>query len=712
MPSGAAGAIRAGQAYVELSMVSKLNQGLQIARRQISQWGASIRNMGATVAGAGAMVVAPFIKFLGAASEAESILLRFKTVFAELAPAAWKFTEAFAKGIGRSRYEMARQMTNFMAFFKGAGFSSQVALDATKSITRAVYDFAGFNALLDDDAQRRFISALGGSSEVLDLFGVNLKEAQVSMELARLGMAKSSQEASEMQKQVARLSLIFQGLRRQGALNYMLESLGLFRTALIMTKSAWNEFQVAMGAAIFEQAKKVLFIFRDISWTINEWARANQDLIRKLFLFGVALTAAGTAIVSLGISIQVVTFAFGGLLRVMNFLPSLLAGVLSSFAGLFSMMSAFLPLLLTVPITILGIIAAFGQFGKVVETVKWAFTDGIDAAKAFINDVLQTINKIGGAVVRAFSSGQIQLALEILYASFVLVFRKIQAAIMPFLMPLFEIAKDILPRIKLISDAIWSALGIETTGQIANSWTEMWDTIYMRAVTMFYDMQAFIKSVMVYVAADIKETLMGALTDVMLGFLNVAKWVEQMQAKVVGLFSESAAEKLRADIKMLEAEMDKIRNTPDDIRDEANAQVDEIYDQRNKGIEKQKQRLKELQREREIVSKKAAQQAWLAAGRLDELIAKANALPGRQWGFPEQTWDEIKKTLDAMAAEARAAGGGGGVGLGVVGGGAIAVRQAAVGKEIKDIAKNTKKAADVLEGIAGANDRGGGIPLR
>src|SRR5690606_31067061 len=99
----------------------------------------------------------------------------------------------------------------------GLGFGAEQSRKFSQQLAQLALDFASFNNMSDAEAQQRFISALSGSSEVLDMFGVNIKQAALEQELLQQGVKKAWTEVSEQEKAVARLSIIMRSMTDQGA---------------------------------------------------------------------------------------------------------------------------------------------------------------------------------------------------------------------------------------------------------------------------------------------------------------------------------------------------------------------------------------------------------------------------------------------------------------------------------------------------------------
>ena len=167
-----------------------------------------------------------------AASDAVETQSKFNHTFGQMQTAANTFAEEFADSLNKADTQVKESLSNFQAFTVGLGFGQKEAFGMSKRLQELSIDFGSFNNLSDGESQQRFISAMSGSSEVVDRFGINLKVANLDLKLQELGLAKSTKEATEMQKAVARLAIIEEAMGRQGAIGDAQRTLGEFASTM------------------------------------------------------------------------------------------------------------------------------------------------------------------------------------------------------------------------------------------------------------------------------------------------------------------------------------------------------------------------------------------------------------------------------------------------------------------------------------------------
>lgn len=172
-------------------MNDKVSAGFKQFEAKLKTVEASIQRVGSIGLGIASAVGAPFLAAINHAKNAQESLSRFSAVFKEQSAAATAFADNLAKQVGRSAIEIKDGLSSFQSFFLGLGFAADKSRDLSQQLQALSIDFASFNNLTDEDAMGRFISAMSGSSEVVDRYGINLKVAALEQELLAMGIKKS-----------------------------------------------------------------------------------------------------------------------------------------------------------------------------------------------------------------------------------------------------------------------------------------------------------------------------------------------------------------------------------------------------------------------------------------------------------------------------------------------------------------------------------------
>lgn len=326
-----AGAIKAGQAYVEIATENGgLDRGLTEAQSRLKSFSSSLAAMknaglgltaGAGVfAGIGAMAVK-------AASSAQELQSRFSALFKTNTAAAAAFATELASSIGRSRYELQDSMGTFAAFFSGLGVGGDEALKLSKRMTTLATDFASFHNLADSEGMQRFISALSGSSEVLDRFGINTKQAALQQELLAMGVSKSWTQVSELEKVFARMNVIARAMGSQGAIGDAARTAGSFANQAKSLQATIADLRVEIGRSVMTAVTPYIASVREAVKALGEWAAANGGSIVRVAQvtgavggLGLAMVATSTGISSSLVIAKAATAVWGRLSSALSFL--------------------------------------------------------------------------------------------------------------------------------------------------------------------------------------------------------------------------------------------------------------------------------------------------------------------------------------------------------------------------------------------------------
>lgn len=401
----ASSSIRAGRAFVELFADDrKLVRGLKQAQRKLQNFAASVRTIGTRLFAATATVTAPLGGFaIKAASDAEESLSRFNQVFGDQAQAVQQFADDLAQSVGRSKFAIYDALSTFQSFFVGLGFAPGSARELSESLQTLAIDFASFNNISDEEAIQRFIAALSGSSEVLDRFGVNIKQAALQQELLAQGVTKSWSEVTEQEKAVARLAIIMRSMGSQGAVGDAIRTAGSFANQMKALKGRLYDTAVTIGQALLPVVTPLVTKAATLTKVFAKWAAANKPLVATVFKVAAALAAAGVTLIVFG-------FAVSGVAGVLGALASGVVFVVGVFGTIGTVLGALL--------TPIGAVAA----GVVVlgSTLLWATGVGAKALdwlmtkfRGLKDEALKSFRGIGDAL----AAGDLALAAKILWLS-------------------------------------------------------------------------------------------------------------------------------------------------------------------------------------------------------------------------------------------------------------------------------------------------------
>lgn len=303
-------ALNAGAAVIKLSFLDgAVEKQLARLESKLKNFGSALSKIGTiglSVAGSLGAAFGTAIKF---ASDASESVNKFNAVFGGQASAAEAFASRLATTVGRSKTQIRDSMSAYQSFFVGLGFGADQARNMSEQMASLTLDFASFHNLSDEEAASRFISALSGSSEVLDQFGVNIKQAALQQELLREGITKTWPEVSEQEKAVARLNIIMQSMTAQGAVGDAVKTAGSFANQLKALKARLTDVAVEIGTILLPTATKWLEQLRGIVAVAAEWISKNSELVVSLATTTAKVLAASIALLGISKVIAAVTIA-------------------------------------------------------------------------------------------------------------------------------------------------------------------------------------------------------------------------------------------------------------------------------------------------------------------------------------------------------------------------------------------------------------------
>lgn len=229
--------------------------------------------------------------FIKLASDAEETSSKFNAVFKEGADEARAWADALAKAVGRSSFAIQEGLSSFQSFFIGMGFSADQAVELSKRMQRLSIDFASFNNIADADAMQRFISALSGSTEVLDRFGINIKANAITTQLLALGIKETATSATEMERTLARVAIIARAMGQQGAIGDAVRTAGALANQFKATKAEATALAIEIGTAFIPVMQRATTTMREWGTELSEVIKGNEGAIVTLTIFVGALTA-------------------------------------------------------------------------------------------------------------------------------------------------------------------------------------------------------------------------------------------------------------------------------------------------------------------------------------------------------------------------------------------------------------------------------------
>lgn len=288
--------IKAGRAYVEIgSDLRGLERGLKKATKMVSGFGKGMATVGAAMSGIGVAAGAALTPAIKAAATWENTIFRANQIFGDGAAAQIRWADDTAKQYGRSRNEVLNFITSVSLMYKNLGVEAEKSNRIAKTLAERALLFANVSGTTATEMMTRFIRALSGSAEVLDQFGVNLKEARLKSIQELMGYKPS--EMNEYSKALAR----YTGLLEDTAVALNAADPGTFIDKQQTLNSEIERFSEELGGSMLESLGAVLQAF-------NGLVQSGADAAGGFKNLGAAVVGSIAGLAIVGLALKIVGF--------------------------------------------------------------------------------------------------------------------------------------------------------------------------------------------------------------------------------------------------------------------------------------------------------------------------------------------------------------------------------------------------------------------
>lgn len=375
MASGVINALKAAltPGFYEAAF-NRLANGLGTAMRSVfsgqffDYLAEGFRRAGRNLAIGGLAATAVFTKMSGVISKSltefakqEQLAGRFTQVFGDLAGEAEKFAQVLGKDVNQSVNELKDEITTFQSVLLGAGFDARSAFDLSKMLTEATQDMLAFDDAIRDagEATDRMLSGLAGMVIPVQRIGADIRKANLDKEMEEMAeaMQRTNSVASQQERILTRIKIIFEALARSGAIGQARREVDTLSSAFRGLIGAVKMAYAALGAAMKGPGKIVVDAFTLMSVAVTDFANANPLVIQGLALLLISLTGLSAAMLGTGVLFTV----FAANLKLLSGTVILLN---TPFRVLASSMSF---LLNVVDLTVIGITTLAAGFSKFVR---------------------------------------------------------------------------------------------------------------------------------------------------------------------------------------------------------------------------------------------------------------------------------------------------------------------------------------------------------
>lgn len=369
--------VRIGADIAEFkAMAAKMEKALAPVRDKLQAIGASLS----------ARVTLPIVGLgvasVKAASDVEEMESKFNVVFGSLSGSVAAWAEEHAKAVNRSKFDLQGYAATLQDTFVPMGFARDQAADLSKQMATLAIDLASFNNASEPETVDLLTSALIGNHEAVRRFGVVMTEATLNQELLRMGILGGTKAASEQEKVMARMNILFASTKdAQGDAE---RTSGSFANQMRGLTSAFQAAAVEIGKVLLPAASALTDIVRGAIG----WFSGLSDGTKKLIVVIAGLAAA----------IGPLILAVGGLIALM---PILSAGF-TALSGPIGLALAAIGALVVAGIAIYrnwdGIV---GFFRNLAKSVVVSASYMADKFLASMEAMLGWVPGLGAAITRA-----------------------------------------------------------------------------------------------------------------------------------------------------------------------------------------------------------------------------------------------------------------------------------------------------------------------
>jgi hypothetical protein len=282
--------------------------------------------VGATIAGAAVFKFG--LDAAHAASDMSESVSKSAVVFGAGQAAVLKFASTAATSLGISRQEAIETTATFGNFFEAMRIAPAVAQKMSIRMVQLASDLASFNNQDPTEVLESLRSGLAGEVEPLRKFGIDLNDAALKAEAARLGLGKIGPTLSAGQKAQAAYSLILkQTTTAQG--DFARTSSGAANQARILS-AQFKDFQASAGKTFLPVLLAVERGANDLLGPLGDLVTKTQDLPAGVKAGAVAFGGMVLSAVALRKAVAAVSFSairagLVGMLGVVNPLNVVLA---------------------------------------------------------------------------------------------------------------------------------------------------------------------------------------------------------------------------------------------------------------------------------------------------------------------------------------------------------------------------------------------------
>lgn len=230
------------------------------------------------------------------ASDATEMNSQFNVVFGNMTDTMNTWAKTQAEALGRSETSLKEYLSGLQDTFVPMGFARDQAATLSKAVTVLGLDLSSFKNRNPEEVFKLMTSAMVGNNEAVRSLGINITEHTIKQELLRQGFKGNILEATQQQKALARLNIMFQQTKdAQGDLVRTNEELtNKWRSATDRVK----EIAISFGELLLPAITRIL----SKGMLLLDWLDKLEPSTKKFILaLGALIATIGPLITALGI---------------------------------------------------------------------------------------------------------------------------------------------------------------------------------------------------------------------------------------------------------------------------------------------------------------------------------------------------------------------------------------------------------------------------
>lgn len=247
------------------------------AERGINTMSTSLKALGGLAAAVAASAIVQQIAQIGgaaikAASDMEETQGKFDVVFQGMTAQAEAWAGELRANFAMSSLEAKRFMGDIQNMLVPAGLMREEAGKMSFELTKLAADLGSFNNMPTEQVFRDIMSALQGSTETMDKYGINVRQTLVEQKALNMGLAATAKELTHADRLTATYALIVE--QAGDAIGDTARTSESFANQQKQLNANLEEVRITIGQALLPTVN-------DMVSGMNDWFRENEAVLKQ-----------------------------------------------------------------------------------------------------------------------------------------------------------------------------------------------------------------------------------------------------------------------------------------------------------------------------------------------------------------------------------------------------------------------------------------------